>query len=67
VRQGRQEIHERHFYQLVTAERVEDEWLWFERHDGLAEPTAFLFSWIPLCHAHVLAAGFGARLGAMSG
>ena len=65
VRPGRHELHERHFFQLATAEPVEDEWLWFETHDGLAEATAFVCSWIRLSHAHVLAAGFGARIGAM--
>jgi 8-oxo-dGTP pyrophosphatase MutT (NUDIX family) len=66
VRPGRYEVHERHFFQLTTVEPIEDEWLWFEAHDGLAEPTAFVCSWIPLHRAHVLAAGFGARIGAMS-
>ena len=66
VRPGRNEIHERHFFQLTTSEPVRDEWLWLERHDGVGEPTAFICSWIPLGQAHVLAAGFGALIGAMS-
>jgi 8-oxo-dGTP pyrophosphatase MutT (NUDIX family) len=48
VRPGRPEIHERHFFQLATSRTVDDEWLWFEEHDGVGEPTAFLCFWIPL-------------------
>lgn len=67
VRPGRREIHERHFFQLTTTGPVQDEWLWHERHDGVGEPTPFVCSWIPLGQAHVLAAGFGALVGAISG
>jgi 8-oxo-dGTP pyrophosphatase MutT (NUDIX family) len=66
VRPGRNEIHERHFFHLSTDASVDDEWLWLERHDGVGEPTPFICSWIPLGQAHVLAAGFGALIGAMS-
>lgn len=66
VRPGRHEVHERHFFELTTSAPVQDEWLWLERHDGVGEPTAFICFWIPLEHAHVLAAGFGALIGALS-
>lgn len=65
VRPGRNEIHERHFFQLATDEPVQHEWLWFEQHDGEDAPTAFLCYWLPLSSAHVVAAGFGARVGAI--
>lgn len=51
VRPGRHEVHERHFFHFTGPDDIPDEWLWFEEHDGVAAPTAFLFSWLPLTKA----------------
>jgi ADP-ribose pyrophosphatase YjhB (NUDIX family) len=57
------ELHERHFFHLLAPAGTPDAWTWFEEHDGLLPPTAFELFWLPLQEAHVLAAGFGARVG----
>lgn len=62
VRPGRPEVHERHFFHFAAPLDTADEWLWHEDHDGLQEPTAFLFWWLPIQKGHVLAAGMGALL-----
>ena len=62
VRPGRPEIHERHFFHMLAPDSTPDAWVWHEEHDGLMEPTAFEFFWIPLRFGHVLAAGMGALL-----
>ncbi len=63
VRPGRDEVHERHIFHFEASAMTPDAWVWFEEHDGLAEPTAFEFQWIPLERGHVLSAGMGALLG----
>lgn len=62
VRPGRNEVHERHFFQLSTPAAAPEEWVWHETHDGLQTRTAFSFRWRPLRQGHVLAAGMGALL-----
>lgn len=61
------ELHERHFFELeVLDERVADRWVAGEgdSSDGGA-PVRWTCWWTPLVDAHVLCAGFGARLGAL--
>ena len=62
VRPARPEVHERHVFHLAPPDDVPCTWTWHELHDGLKPPTAFEFLWLPLAHAHVLAAGMGALL-----
>lgn len=66
VRPSRQEVHERYFFHFVAPQDAPDEWLWHEHHDGLQEPTAFQFWWLPVADGHVLAAGMGALLGSLN-
>jgi len=54
--------HHRHFFQLAPTAPLPETWEAAERHDGLRAPTAFVLSWLPLAHGHVLAAGLGALL-----
>ena len=54
--------HVRSFFVLAPTERLPETWEAAEEHDGLRPPTPLTFSWIPLAHGHVLAAGLGARL-----
>ena len=56
----------RHFYELVPTASLPEAWEAAEHHDGLREPTAFAFSWIPVSQGHVLAGGLGALLGELS-
>lgn len=62
VRPGRPEVHERHFFHFAAPPDTPDDWVWCEAHDGLQEPTAFIFWWLPIKKGHVLAAGMGALL-----
>ncbi|SHJ57706.1 NUDIX domain-containing protein [Tessaracoccus bendigoensis DSM 12906] len=59
------EIHERHFFQLATVgEDLEEQWSAGEPGpSGDGPPQRWTCRWIPLEQAHVLCAGFGARLG----
>lgn len=57
--------HVRHFFQLAPTAPLPETWEAAERHDGTRPPTAFVFSWLPLAHGHVLAAGLGALLWAV--
>ena len=59
------EVHERHFFQLAPLdERLTERWTAGEGHpsDG-GEARRWTCHWLPLEQAHVLCAGFGARLG----
>ena len=62
MRPARRDVHDRHFFHFIAPDSTPDEWLWREEHDGMQEPTALLFSWLPLTKGHVLAAGMGALL-----
>lgn len=44
----RHEIQDRHVYHLVVDGVPPERWTSHETHDGLAEPTALHFSWLPL-------------------
>ena len=59
------EVHERHFFQLAPLdERLPERWAAGERDpSGGGEAQRWSRHWIPLEQAHVLCAGFGARLG----
>lgn len=59
------EVHERHFFQLAPLdERLPERWAAGERDpSGGGEAQRWSCHWIPLEQAHVLCAGFGARLG----
>lgn len=62
------EVHERHFFQLeLVDEALEERWTAGEGHpsDG-GEPQSWRCWWMPLHDAHVLCAGFGARLGGIA-
>jgi len=62
------ELHERHFFQLAPVERsVPERWLAGEQDpsDG-GRSQRWTCRWIPLERAHVLCAGFGAKLGAIA-
>ena len=66
---SRFEIAERHFYLLVPAEPVDISHRWSagDPHPSAGGDRAPVWTcwWLPLKHAHVLAAGFGARIGAI--
>ncbi|XSS48237.1 hypothetical protein ACQBAU_05130 [Propionibacteriaceae bacterium Y2011] len=59
------EIHERHFFQLAALDAdLEEQWSAGEPSpSGGGLPQRWTCRWIPLAQAHVLCAGFGARLG----
>jgi 8-oxo-dGTP pyrophosphatase MutT (NUDIX family) len=59
------EVHERHFYQLEPLDQdLPERWSAGEVHPSDGGPIArWTCWWLPVEHAHVLAAGFGARLG----
>ncbi|MCW4464255.1 NUDIX domain-containing protein [Glutamicibacter sp. MNS18] len=59
------ELHERHFFQLAPlGGRSEERWRAGEEMPSDDGPTQrWTCQWIPLEQAHVLCAGFGARLG----
>ncbi len=59
---GRDELHDRAFFQLAVDSPVPAVWSSHEKHDGLAEPTRFDFFWLPLAE-DVLIAGHGRLLG----
>lgn len=64
---SKSEVHERHFFQLRTVETgALTHWQAGEADpsDG-GDPQRWTCWWLPLADAHVLAAGFGARLGAI--
>jgi len=56
-------VHHRHFFHLAVDGPVVEEWRYVERDGGTGQPRPFLFSWLPIAQAHVLAAGLGAMLG----
>jgi hypothetical protein len=56
-------VHHRHFFQLAVDGPVVEEWRHVERNGGTGPPKPFLFSWLQIAQAHVLAAGLGAMLG----
>ena len=66
---SRFEIAERHFYLLVPSEPVDigKKWSAGELYPSAGGDGALAWTcwWLPLEHAHVLAAGFGARIGAI--
>lgn len=61
------EIHERHFFHLEPEDRsLPERWSAGEPHPwGGGTSPAWTCFWIPLERAHVLCAGFGARLGGL--
>lgn len=67
VRPSKTQVHERHFFELqLLDEQAPERWGAGEDDpsDGGA-PQRWTCYWIPLRDAHVLAAGFGARLGSV--
>lgn len=61
------EVHERHFFQLeLVHPDVPERWTCGEQDpsDG-GEPVSWTCWWMALTDAHVLCAGFGARLGSV--
>lgn len=62
------EVHERHFFQLAPAEPpLPERWSAGEEAPSDGGPTqCWTCRWIPLEQAHVLCAGFGAKLGAIA-
>jgi 8-oxo-dGTP pyrophosphatase MutT (NUDIX family) len=59
-------VHVRHYFQLrLDADDVPERWIAHERGDGDGDPIRFGLYWIPLAHAHVVAAGQAAFLGRM--
>lgn len=63
------EVHERHFFQLAPMdEDLQEQWGAGEPSpSGDGPPQRWTCRWIPLEQAHVLCAGFGARLGRIAG
>ncbi len=61
---GRDEIRERHVFELRVEGDLPSVWTHYEEHDGLAPPTPFEFSWRPLEPGLIteLEAGQGALL-----
>lgn len=59
------EVHERHFFQLAPVRADDaDRWSAGEEHPSSGgAPHRWTCWWMPLERAHVLSAGFGARLG----
>jgi ribosomal protein S18 acetylase RimI-like enzyme/ADP-ribose pyrophosphatase YjhB (NUDIX family) len=64
---SKSELHERHFFLLEpVSEVVPQRWTAGEEHPGDGGPRrSWTCWWIPLEQAHVLCAGFGAKLGAL--
>ncbi len=62
---SKSEVHERHFFQLAPLDdRLPERWTAGEGGpSGGGEAQQWTCHWIPLEQAHVLCAGFGARLG----
>lgn len=69
VRPSRAEVHERHFFQLELLDPDPPErWAAGETHpSGGGVGARWTCWWLPLQHAHVLCAGFGARVGLLPG
>jgi len=68
LRPAKPEIHERHFFHLEPEGRtLPERWSAGDPHpsEGGDRPRWTCF-WIPVRQAHVLCAGFGARVGALS-
>lgn len=65
---ARDEIARRHFFELsVAGAGIEDRWSAAESDPAAGSGThAWTCWWLPLADAHVLAAGLGARLGALT-
>lgn len=64
VRPAKDEVHERHFFQLAPVEdSVPERWQAGEGYPSGGDPQRWTCGWTPLEHGHVLSAGFGARLG----
>lgn len=68
VRPSNPEVHERHFFHLEPVDvDLPERWAAGEPSpSGGGEPIAWTCFWIPLESAHVLCAGFGARVGALA-
>lgn len=65
---GKEEMHRRSFFRLNVDGEVPDTWTHAELHDGLAPPTWFEFSWMPLAAAEqILVADQGALIGSLRG
>ena len=60
----RDEIQDRHVFQLATTGPAPEEWTHHELHDGTRPPTFFCFFWLPLGHPDLatLVVGQGALL-----
>lgn len=60
----REEIQDRHVFQLAITEPAPERWTHHELHDGLQPPTAFCFFWLPLGHPELdaLVVGQGVML-----
>ena len=54
---GRDEIHDRFFFQLGYQGPIQESWTHAERHDNLRPPTWFNFSWMPVTDASGALAG----------
>lgn len=65
VRPSKAEVHERHFFQLALLGQDPPEgWAAGETRPSEGGPAVqWTCWWLPLQHAHVLCAGFGARVG----
>lgn len=62
------EIHERYFFHLAPVDgHVPERWKAGEPHpSGGGSVTSWTCWWLPITHAHVLCAGFSARIGRIS-
>ncbi|WP_244907318.1 NUDIX hydrolase [Arthrobacter woluwensis] len=64
VRPAKDEVHERHFFQLAPVEdSVSERWQAGEENPSGGDPQRWTCWWTPLSQGHVLCAGFGALLG----
>jgi 8-oxo-dGTP pyrophosphatase MutT (NUDIX family) len=62
----RPEIQERSFFLAHATGALPERWAAQESHDGHGPATPLSFFWIPLSAAHVLQAGQGALIGALT-
>jgi len=64
VRPTKDEVHQRHFFQLAPVEeRVPERWQAGEEHPSDGAAQRWTCWWTPLENGHALSAGFGSRLG----
>ena len=68
LRPAREEIAIRHYFEMrLSSVDVAERWVAGEHEPSLGtEAAIWTCWWLPLTHAHVLAAGFGGLLGSMS-